>query len=195
MNAEQATPAGGDAGERLSDHTFALCQAAREAGLAVTHARQIDVFRALKSIDWHNQDDYRLALRTNLVSSRQDEILFDRVFYTHFGDLEADYEGDYIMASSEMIRGTLEAGRSNEGHRDMLTDSDALGAEDVLRRANLAMRLGREAPPLEQVTRDAARRVATRPARPPPPPPPRRPPRPPPFSCAMFTRNARPARS
>ena len=151
--------------QNLFGHTFGLCQAARDAGLTVTHGREIDIFRSLKSIEWRNADDYRLALRTNLVSSREDEILFDRVFRTYFGDIEREYEGDYILARSEMIRGDLDAGRSNEGHRDMLTEADSFGAEEVSRRANLAMRWDDDAPPLERVIAELARRLATRPSR------------------------------
>jgi len=152
--------------EPLIQQTLALCHAAREAGLPVTQARAIDVFRALSVIDWRNPDDYRIALRTNLVASREDEIAFDRVFATHFGYRQADYDGGAIMARSELLRGNLEAGgRSNEGHRDMLTEADTVGAEEVARRANLAARWDPDAPPLEQIIRELARRLATRPSR------------------------------
>ncbi len=149
----------------LTGHTLALCRAARAAGLAVTHARAIDVFRALDAIDWRQPDDYRLALRTNLVSSREDEVLFDRVYRTYWGELEGAYEGDYILARSEMIQGYLPAGRANEAHREMLSETEAVGAEEVQRRANLALRWDDDAPPLEQLIRELARRLATRPSR------------------------------
>ncbi len=151
--------------EALMTHTLALCQAAREAGLVVTHAREIDVFRAMKTIDWRNFDDYRLTLRVNLVSSRADELCFERVFDRYWGTPDDDYDGGFILARSEMIRGDLDAGRSNEGHRDMQTEADTVGAEDVARRANLALRWDADAPPLVDVIRDLARRLATRPSR------------------------------
>ena len=151
--------------EPLIQQTLALCHAAREAGLPVTQARAIDVFRALSVIDWQNPDDYRIALRANLVASRDDEILFERVFATHFGQREADYDGGAIMARSELLRGNLDAGRANEGHRDMLTEVDTFGVEAVARRANLAARWDPDAPPLAQIIRTLARRLATRPSR------------------------------
>ena len=151
--------------EPLIAHTLALCRAARAAGLPVSQARTIDVFRALAVIDWANRDDYRLALRTNLVASRADEVLFERVFAQHFGQAPAEYGGDHILAHSELLRGNLDAGRSNEGHRDMLTETDTFGAEEVARRAQLAARWDADAPPLEQVIRELARRLATRPSR------------------------------
>ena len=146
--------------ESLVRNTLALCQTAREAGLAVTPAREIDIFRALKSIDWHDVDDYRLLLRTNLASGRADEILFDRVFNTYWLEpAEAD-SGDYILARSEMIRGSLDVGRSREGHRDMLTEAESFAGEEITRNPNLIMRWDSDAPPLEKVIRELARRLA-----------------------------------
>lgn len=159
------TAESGLTGRALQAHTLALCQAARAAGLRVTQAREIDVFRALKSIDLERPDDYRIALRTNLVSSREDEILFERVFHQYWGAAADAAAGDYILARSEMISAELDAGRSNEGHRDMLTEADSWGAEEVARRASLALRWDADAPPLEQLIAELARRLATRPSR------------------------------
>jgi uncharacterized protein with von Willebrand factor type A (vWA) domain len=47
----------------------------------------------------------------------------------------------------------------------MIGETDAFGAEEVAGRANLAMRWDADAPPLEQLIRDLARRLATRPSR------------------------------
>jgi len=151
--------------ERLAAHTFAFCQAARAAGLPVSQARTLDVFRALTAIDWSSRDDYRLALRVNLVASREDEILFERVFRAYFGAPAEAPAGDYILARSEFIEGELPAGRRNEAHRDMLSEVETRGAEEVQRRANLALRWDEDAPPLAAVIRELARRLATRPSR------------------------------
>ena len=152
--------------EALIHQTLALCHAAREAGLPVSQARAIDVFRALAFIDWQHPDDYRIALRSNLVASRDDEMIFERVFATHFGYRQAEHDGGAIMARSELLRGNLDAGgRANEGHREMLTEADSFGAEAVARRANLAARWDPDAPPLAAVIRELARHLATRPSR------------------------------
>ena len=47
----------------------------------------------------------------------------------------------------------------------MLTEAEVFGAEEVQRRANLALRWDAEAPPLERLIRELARRLATRPSR------------------------------
>jgi uncharacterized protein with von Willebrand factor type A (vWA) domain len=151
--------------DRLATRTLGLCHAAREAGLVVTSARAIDVFRALANIDCEDPEQYRLALRLNLVSSREDEILFERVYARYFGAEREAGAGDYILAKSEFIRGELPAGRANEAHRDMLSEADSFAAEEVNRRANLASRWDADAPPLAAVIRELARRLATRPSR------------------------------
>ena len=143
--------------EPLITHTLARCRAAHVAGLPVTQARAIDVFRSLAVIDWRDTNDLRIALRTNLVASREDEMLFDRVFAIHFGQREAEYDGEHLLARSELLRGELDAGRANAGHRDMLTEADTFGAEEVARRANLAARWDPDAPPLATVIRELAR--------------------------------------
>ena len=56
--------------ETLLARTLELCRLAREAGLGVTPGRVIDVARSLRGIQFVNEDDFRLALRTNLASSR-----------------------------------------------------------------------------------------------------------------------------
>lgn len=150
----------------LIQQTLALCHAAREAGLPVSQARAIDVFRSLSVIELQKPDDYRIALRINLVASRDDELLFDRVFATYFGFREAEHDGGAIMARSELLRGNLDAGgRANEAHRDMLTEADSFGVEAVTRRTNLAARWDADAPPLAEIIRALARRLATRPSR------------------------------
>lgn len=148
----------------LIEHTLALLRAARAAGLPVTQARAIDVFRALAVIDCLEPTDYRLALRTNLVASREDEILFERVFASYWGASDGD-SGDYLLIRGEYIRGALEAGRANEAHREMLSETAAYAADEVQRRANLALRWDADAPPLAEVIRELARRLATRPSR------------------------------
>lgn len=162
-----AAPSNADAAtaEPLIAHTLALLRAARAAGLPVTQARAIDVFRALAVIDCAQVADYQLALRTNLVASREDEILFDGVFATYWGTAAEADSGDYLLIRGEYIRGALDAGRSNEAHRDMLTETAAFAADEVQRRANLALRWDPDAPPLATVIRELARRLATRPSR------------------------------
>lgn len=146
--------------EAMMARTLALCRLAKAARLTVTQARVMDAFRALTNIDWINEDDFRLALRTNLASSREEEITFDRVFHAYFRnapDMQRYRSG---------IRGELMQGRLGHAYREMTediaVDPAQFSADDVTRNLDLSARWDPEAPPMEQVVRELARRLATR---------------------------------
>ena len=147
----------------IMQQTLDLCRLAKDASLPVTQGRIIDVFRALKCIDWLNEEDFRLALRSNLVSNREHEISFDRLFHNYWHGHQDDQQ-DYKPWRPELIRGDKQHG-DVRGHEEMLTDSEQFGAEEVLRELNLSARWDDSAPPLEQVIRALAKRLATRPSR------------------------------
>ncbi len=54
--------------ETLLTRTLELCRLARAAQLGVTPGRVIDVARSLRSIQFVNEDDFRLALRRRVRS-------------------------------------------------------------------------------------------------------------------------------
>ena len=56
----------------VAAHTLNICAAARKAGLAITPARSIDVFRTISHVDMTSKDDYGLALRINLASTKEE---------------------------------------------------------------------------------------------------------------------------
>lgn len=143
--------------------TLDLCRLAKDARIPVTQGRVIDVFRSLESIDWLNEDDFRLALRTNLAGNREDEISFDRIFRSYWRGRSEENE-DYKPWRPELIRGDKQYG-DQRGHEEMLTDSEQFVAEEVFRELNLSARWDESAPPLEQVIRALAKRLATRPSR------------------------------
>jgi hypothetical protein len=152
------------ANHAVAAHTLNICAAARKAGLAITPARSIDVFRTISHVDMTSKDDYGLALRINLASTKEEEVIFDRVFNSYWNQT-SDSEGGYILANSEMIKGSLDTGLSNEGHRDMVTESDSFSEADVARKANLRMRWDPLAPPLHKLIRELSKHLATRPSR------------------------------
>jgi uncharacterized protein len=145
------------------ERALALCRLAKDEQLPVSQSRVIDVFRALKSIDWLNEDDFRLALRTNLAGSREDEIRFDRVFHGYWRNLATQQE-NFKPWRHELVRGDKQYGEER-GHEDLLTEQEHFGAQDVQRTLNLSARWDPTAPPLEQVIRELAKRLATRPSR------------------------------
>lgn len=152
-----------DPAEPVFGRALALCRLARDADLRVTQGRVIDVFRALETIDWTSEEDFRLAIRVNLVANRDEERRFDRLFHAYWHGAEPE-DGDYKPWKPELVRGEKEHGE-HRGHEEMLTETAHFGAEEVARDLNLAARWDDEAPPLDQVIRELARRLATRPSR------------------------------
>lgn len=152
-----------EAADAFIAQTLALCRRARAAKIDVTPGRLIDAFRALEHIDCFDAEDFRIALRANLVSSRDEERIFDRVF----ADFLRGAEDPQQYRSG--IRGEDMQGRM--GHRDreieqeIATAPEHFSAEDVARGVDLRQRWNDAAPPIEQAIRALARRLATRPSR------------------------------
>jgi uncharacterized protein with von Willebrand factor type A (vWA) domain len=123
----------------VASHTLVICAVARKASLIITPARSTDAFKTLGYLKITSKENYRLALRINLASTREEEVIFDRIFKNYWNQ-KTDSEGGYILANSEMVKRTLDSGLSNEGHRDMMTETDAFSEVIVARKANLSMR-------------------------------------------------------
>ena len=82
-------------GEILS-HVLLFARRLKKKGLKITPGRVMDATRSLEVIDLSNRQDFSSALRTNLVSSREDLVVFDELFEQFFSlkpelplDLEA----------------------------------------------------------------------------------------------------------
>ncbi len=147
----------------IVDHTLDLCRLAKDARLSVTQGRLIDVFRSLKTIDLLNVDDYRLALRSNLVSTREEETRFDKIFQDYWYGADRKNE-DYKPWKPELIRDEKQHGEINN-HAEMFAKQKEFSSEEMFRELNLTERWSQTAPSLDQVIRALAKRLATRPSR------------------------------
>lgn len=152
-----------DPGRQIFERTLALCQAARGAKLRVTPGRVRDVFRALATVDVMDEDSYRLALRLNLATSREEEQRFDALFSSFFHGTEGDRPW-HSRIRGESMQGSL-------GHhyktldQDVITAAESFSADETSQGLDLATRWDERAPPLEQVIRELARHLAHRPSR------------------------------
>jgi len=147
----------------LAERTLEFFAQLRAAGLAVPPARSLDALRAVSAIDSLHEADYRLALRVNLVASREQERLFEQVFAEHFHgapDLRRRPSG----IRGETMQGSL-GHHEKELDQPVLADPEQFTPQDVGRQLDLAERWDPTAPPLEAVIRDLARKLATRPSR------------------------------
>ena len=137
------------AADHLLTRTLALCQRAREANIPITPSRVLDVFRTLPAIDCSDQDSFRLALRLNLVSSREEEQRFDALFHEFFQGESADRLWPNRIRG-ESMQGSL-GHHFKELDQDITTQPEAFSAEDTSRGLDLASRWDPEAPSLEQI--------------------------------------------
>src|SRR5262245_6185688 len=142
-----------------------LCRLAKKARLGVTQGRVIDAFRSLRAVHWLNEDDFRLALRTNLTGSREEELVFDRIFATYWRGVTANESaGPQVRPRPELIRGEFDQG-SPEAHQELLGRPHSFSGEEEVRALNLIARWDEDALPVEQIVRALAKRLATRPSR------------------------------
>ena len=140
-----------------------FCQVLKAAGLGVTPRRLIDLFRALPYIDLLQADDFRWALRSNLVSSREEEQAFDRLFDAFW----------FNSSRLEEVATEIELEpRENDQNREYPeAPPDELGSpqhwsrDEVSRDLNLSSRLQTANPATDRMVRELAKRLATRPSR------------------------------
>ena len=150
-------------GAALREHTLRFCQVLRADGLPVTPARVIDALHALQHIDPAEEADFRLALRLNLASSQEQEVLFEQAFDRYFRQ-HPDTRQVRSGIRGETLRGQL-------GHHYKALDQqveappEAWGVAESTHHVDLSSRWDPDAPPLAQIIRELAKRLATRPSR------------------------------
>lgn len=149
--------------ETLLAQTLAFCQQARTADIRVTPSRILDVVRTLPLIDLADENAYRVALRLNLVGSREEEQRFEAVFREFFHGQGGDRPWRNRIRGQSM-QGSL-GHHFKELDQDVTTAPEAFSAEDHSRGLDLATRWDPDAPPLDQIIRELARHLAHRPSR------------------------------
>ncbi len=150
-------------GNQLVERTLALCHRAKAEHLPVTPAKVLDVLRALPGIDCLNEDDYRLTVRMNLAGSVDEEQRFDRLFREFFHG-EAGDRPFHSRIRGESMQGSM-GHHYREINQEITTAAESYSVDEVTRGMDLQSRWDPAAPPLEQLIRDLAKRLATRPSR------------------------------
>src|ERR671937_1272864 len=105
-----------------------LADELRREGVAVGTSELLDAFRALDTVAWTSQEDFREALAATLAKSQEDrhvlDVLFDRFFFrtvereaVERGLTEERFQGAEgldLEALRERIRDALRAGNDGE---------------------------------------------------------------------------------
>jgi len=160
VSKEATAPKGPELGGPLLGRMLGFCRALRLAGLGVTPGRVVDALRSLEHVPLDRRDDFRLALRVNLASSREEERMFDRSFdlYWRAGGREdsarARRPSAYQNEPAEVAHKGPEVG-----------DRRSYSRSDVLRGPQQSLTAPAEWIALERAVRRLARKLATRPSR------------------------------
>ncbi len=160
-----AGPSGNGSETNLVGRVLQFCRILKDAGLHVTSGRIVDVFRALNFVEMHRRDDFRVAMRTNLAASREEEEIFERVFEAFWG---GEDEGRAYVAAPTLEREEADAEESPdeiESPRDVRGSPKQYVREEISRDKNLAAEWHGEMSGMKAILRELARRLATRPSR------------------------------
>lgn len=152
-----------DAADTLQGRVLEFCRMLKNARLNVTPGRIIDVFRTLGSIDIRRREEFRLALRVNLASSKEEEEIFDRLFEFYW----EDETPEQVVAQEIDLEPRPDD--QNEEYRDSVPDltgePEQYSADDVVRDKHLMSGWAEPWHEYEKVLRELAERLATRPSR------------------------------
>ena len=145
--------------ENLFKHIFNICELCRDKGLRVSQAEKIDIFKSLPFLNVMQRNTLKLALCMQIAKSREDEAKFNRLFETYWGVKVEDTEG-FLTTNAELLRTDLPSGRENEGHRDLLAETETEGYDHTRNNANLLSRWNASAPPLDETISKIAKKLA-----------------------------------
>jgi uncharacterized protein with von Willebrand factor type A (vWA) domain len=143
--------------------TLDFCRLLKSAGLNVTSGRIVDVFRALRYVELGAREDFRLALRTNLAASQEEEELFDRLFREFWENASRTAQRPVELKFDEVPE--------EQNQRHLETPPDTRGepaqysGDEVLRRKDLAAEWPGDLGEMNSIVRELTRRLATRPSR------------------------------
>jgi uncharacterized protein len=156
----------------LVAHTLGFCRLLREEGLGTTPGQTLEATRALGLVDITDREDFRLALRTALVSHGEDVRRFDAAFDAYWGGGRAPPSGRVRRTApatptkKERVPLSLERwmrqGEAEEREEALLpapSELEAFGRVDFGSFGDEALR------EVTRVARTIARRLATRPSR------------------------------
>lgn len=153
-------PAAEPTARLLLGRVLEFCRLLKRAGFNVTSGRIVDSFRSLARVDLGRREDFRLALRVNLTSSREEEEAFDRLFAEFWRSETRENEIPRNLESKSI--------RQETAHKDREEPAGGprqYGREEVLRTKDLAAEWPSESAAMNAVVRDLARRLAMRPSR------------------------------
>ncbi len=147
----------------LVGRVLEFCRLLKSAGFGVTSGRIVDVFRALQHVTIGARDDFRLALRTNLVASHEEENIFDSLF--------SEFWEGATATRQQPVEMKLDVAPEDKNREYPETPPDTRGdpmrysREEVLRDKDLSVEWSGDLSGMNSILRELTRRLATRPSR------------------------------
>ncbi len=151
-----------EAASDLLGRMLAFFEALRRAGLSVTPGCMIDALRSVRLVGIMNRNNFRLALRTNLATSRDEEAIFDRVFEAFWATATFEVQKSELRLEpreDDRNRELAEGPQDLRGSRLQYSPDEATGTKD------LAGQWPGGSKELDRAIRELAERLATRPSR------------------------------
>jgi len=158
--ARDLNPAAEPAARRLLGRVLEFCRLLKRAGFNVTPSRIVDSFRSLARVELGRREDFRVALRVNLTSSRDEEEAFDRLFAEFWRSENRENDTPHDLESQSIGQET-----DPEDREKPAGGPQQYGREEVLRTKDLDAEWPGESAAMNAVVKDLARRLATRPSR------------------------------
>ena len=149
--------------DALIRRTLEFCRMLKQARLNVTPGRIIDVFRSLTHIHLEERNEFRLTLRANLASSREEERIFDQLFAA-FWEAKAPRDGepeeiDLESRDDDRNQEVPERPPEQKGAPQQYSRDEVLRLKDLLDEWPGGWQ------EFERILKDLAIRLATRPSR------------------------------
>ena len=104
-----------------------FCHRLRQAGMGVTSGRVLDAVRSVAAVELARREDVRLALRSNLASSRDDVERFDALFDQFWQEPE---DGDLAGCGGEGLGDPLGRPGAGPGPEQVLAEAGEPGEAD-----------------------------------------------------------------
>ena len=158
---------------------LAFSRVLRRTVASVTSGRVLDACRSLNHIDLGDFDDFRTALKSNLISSKDDEPAFDTVFQMFFRpeDLPWDPSGEsttqddlgsidagalpdaYKQRLAQVLQEMQEEGEATDERKD--SDDPGYSAADMITNRDFAEFYGKDLREIRKVIARLAPKLAT----------------------------------
>ncbi|MFL0364760.1 VWA domain-containing protein [Pseudobacillus sp. 179-B 2D1 NHS] len=115
----------------LSEHVLSFCRYLRSQDFLIGLKETEDSLRALEAIDIGEHEQFRLALKIVLCSSREEQFVFDRAFPLFFANHFSNQSLVPFLSTDKQVDGRLNAGTAREQVEERSEKAAEMGDTDA----------------------------------------------------------------